>query len=159
MSRRIFHRAPDPHQAPPVSAATRRELFGTMGAMLLLTAVEAGTAKAAELDGELLACCAEALAIDRESDRLWATCLALPDAAADDHPAWAAYDAHTETTRGPWHALARRIGELPARTPEGLRAKVAAARSAIPGGRREDPEPCDRLAWSVFEDVLGRAWA
>ena len=57
MSRRTLSRAPNPHAAPPVAIATRRDLFGTMGAMLLLTAAEAGTAKAAELDGNLLEAC------------------------------------------------------------------------------------------------------
>ena len=55
MSRRTLTRAPDPHMPPPVAIATRRDLFGTMGALLLLSAAEAGPAKAAEL-----ACCAEA---------------------------------------------------------------------------------------------------
>ncbi len=42
----------------------RRRLFGSAGAMLLLTAAEAGPGTAEELDGELLACCAEAVAAD-----------------------------------------------------------------------------------------------
>jgi hypothetical protein len=54
MSRRALTRAPNPHAAPPVAIATRRDLFGTFGAMLLLSAAEAGPAKAAELDGNLL---------------------------------------------------------------------------------------------------------
>ncbi len=57
MSGRTLTRAPNPHQAPPVPIATRRDLFGTMGALLLLTAAEAGPAKAAELDGDLIAMC------------------------------------------------------------------------------------------------------
>ena len=70
MSRRTLTRAPNPHAAPPVSAATRRDLFGTMGALLLLTAAEAGTTKAAELDGELLECCAEATALEAHAKAL-----------------------------------------------------------------------------------------
>lgn len=50
--------APDPHRPPPVSAAVRRDVLGDFAAMLLLAPVEAGAVKAAELDGELLACCA-----------------------------------------------------------------------------------------------------
>ena len=70
MSRRTLTRALDPHAVPPVSAGTRRDLFGTMGAMLLLTAAEAGTTKAAELDGELLECCAEAAALEAHAKAL-----------------------------------------------------------------------------------------
>jgi hypothetical protein len=42
MTRRTLQRVPDPRHAPPVSIATRRDLFGTIGALLLLTAAEAG---------------------------------------------------------------------------------------------------------------------
>ena len=154
MSRRTLQRAPDPHQAPPVSIATRRDLFGTMGAMLLLTAAEAGPAKAAELDGELLACCAEALAIDRESDRLWDAC-----PMDGEHPAWAAYNAHVDATVPHWQDLVLQISATPARTPEGLRAKAAVARGAMPEDRIDDPDPCERLALSLYRDVLGRAGA
>ena len=69
---RALTRTPNPHQAPTLSASARRDLFGSMDALLLLSAAEAGPAKAAKLGGELLACCAEFTAIDRESDRLLA---------------------------------------------------------------------------------------
>ena len=151
-SRRGLTRAPDPHQAPPVSIATRRDLFGTMGAMLLLTAAEAGPAKAAELDGELLSCCAEVLAIDCESDRLWDEC-----PMDGGHPAWVAYNAHTDATMPRLSDLVLQISATSARTPEGIRAKAAAARCMMPQDRQDDPDPCERLAMSLYEDLLGRA--
>jgi len=111
------------------------------------------------LDGELLSCCAEALAIDKESNHLWAACRALPVDATGKEPAFVAYDAHEAVTRCRWHELVERICQVPARTPEELRAKTAVARAAVPFERREEPDPMDRLAWSVFDDVLGRAGA
>ena len=155
MSRRTLTRAPNPHAAPPVAIATRRDLFGAMGAMLLLTSAEAGPAKAAELDGELLECCAEMLAIDRESDRLWAVCLALPDDAMH-HPAFDAHDAHWDGHGDRYWDLARRLRHMPARTPEGLRQKAAAALSAMPA---DDRGAGGNLVVSLLDDVMGRAGA
>jgi hypothetical protein len=154
MSRRTLTQAPNPNQAPPVSIATRRDLFGTMGALLLLTAAESGTAKAPELDGELIAMCEEAMAIDRESNRLWDAC---PMEA--EHPAWEAYHTHTNATLDRWHELVIEISAMPSRTPEGLRAKAAVARSAMPVDRADDGDPCDLLALSLYADMLGRAGA
>ncbi len=159
MSRLTLQRAPDPHAAPPLAIATRRDLFGTMGALFLLTAAEAGPAKAAELDGELLARCAEALAIDRESNRLWDAAVAAAADAPAGHPAWQAYDDNEDATLGEWHDLVRRISGMPARTPEGLRMKAAVARSAMPGERKDDLAPCDRLALSLYADMIGSAVA
>ena len=159
MSRRTLQRAPNPHAAPPVAIATRRDLFGTMGAMFLLTAAEAGPAKAAELDGELLSYCAEALAIDRESNRLWEIACALPGDLTGHEPAFVAYDDNEDATLGEWHDLVRRVSSIPARTPEGLRMKAAVARSAMPQDRVDDPDPCDLLAMSLYADMLGRAGA
>ena len=157
MSRRTLARPVLPQHVP--ASATRRNLFGSMGALLLLTAAEAGPAKAGELDGELLACCAEALAIEYESNRLYAVCCALQSRSLSSRLADAAYDAHEDATLDTWHELVDRICDLPARTPEGLRQKAAVARSAVPTERRDEPDPVDRLAWSVFGDVLGRAGA
>ena len=130
-----------------------------MGALLLLTAVEAGSAKAAELDGELLECCTEALAIDRESNRLWEVACALPGDLTGHEPAFLAYDEHEDATLGEWHDVVRRISSMPARTPEGLRMKAAVARCAMPGERKDDLAPCDRLALSLYADMLGSASA
>ena len=159
MSRRILTQAPNPHTAPPVSAATRRDLFGAMGALLLLTATEAGAAKASELDGNLFADCAEAMAIDRESDRLFKHAVAVAADAPGSHPAWVAHDDFENANQSRWHDLVKQIAGTPARTPEGLRAKAAMARSAIHGESLDNPDPMDVLAWSVFDDVLGRAGA
>jgi hypothetical protein len=53
LARRV-PRAPNPGAPPPVSIATRRTLFGTVGALMLLTDAEAGQGKAAEVDAEPL---------------------------------------------------------------------------------------------------------
>jgi hypothetical protein len=68
-----------------------------------------------------------------------------------------AYEEHSNATVPQWNDLLDRICQLPARTPEGVRAKAHFARSIM----REDDvmrataEPKHRLAWSVFNDVLG----
>lgn len=66
----VAMRAPNPHLPPPTSDATRRDLFGAFSSMLLLVPIEAGASKAAELDGELLACCSDAEAIDARSNAI-----------------------------------------------------------------------------------------
>ncbi len=151
MSRRILTRTPDPHAAPPVSIVTRRDLFGTMGAMLLLTAAEAGPAKAAELDGELLSLCDEAVALHASSD---VATDRLLDAIQDGtRPAvargndWDAVYAQTAA----WHALCARIADIPARTPEGLIGKAKLLRRVV---ALEEP-----LVASLCRDLLGRAGA
>ena len=153
MSRRSFQRAPDPHKAPLVSAATRRDMFGTMGAMLLLTAAEAGPAKAAELDGELLHACADFA----QSDRLLLASFTDP---AISHEAGVTLTEHRDH-------LVMLIADLPARTPEGLRAKATAARCAmhtdLPEMLEDTFADCaqawHRLLDSLCQDVTGRAGA
>ncbi len=151
MSRRTLTLAPNPHQAPPVSAATRRDLFGTMGALLLLIAAEAGTAKAAELDGEILACCRDFCVVhDRclASDQTSTWCDEEMDAIAEDR-----------------RSILRRLGSLTARTPEGLRAKAEVLRivmdydvgSQIVDTFEDLAQPHERLAMSLCRDLLGRA--
>jgi hypothetical protein len=159
MSRHILARAPDPHAAPPVAIATRRDLFGTMGAMLLLTAVEAGPAKAAELDGELIELSAEFVAWKRADHGAYAAmdeaqrqaaCLARP------RP-WSEAAHHT-----PDRLLVTRIARMPARTPEGLRAKATALWWFYDGTDEWEPfgwRREDALLASVLDDVLGRAGA
>ena len=153
MSRRTLQRAPNPHQAPPVSVATRRDLFGTMGAMLLLTAAEAGPAKAAELDGELLADCADFETINR------AHVASGYDASLSD--------AHCAAVSATRYGLLDRITRAVPRTPEGLVAKVQAVRTAL---HTDVPEmladtfldcalPYHLLADSLCRDLLGRAGA
>ena len=166
MSRRALTRAPNPHAAPPVAIATRRDLFGTMGAMLLLTAAEAGTAKAAELDGRLLAAVREWQPWDRERRAVNAIYREFPDSHAPDgrHIADERFDAYTDQ----WHALVDEIVETPARTPEGIMVKATVLRSALEDYRSGDAgcpanedniTPSDRLAWSLVTDMLGRVGA
>ena len=153
MSSRTIPQAPDPHQAPPLATATRRHLFGTMGAALLLTAAEAGPAKAAELDGELLAACVAFQRINR------------------DYVA-ANYDPHLTEQRSEHlyeerRTLALCITACVARTPEGLVAKAQAARAAmhadVPEYLTDTFLECadyhDLLADSLCRDLLGRAGA
>ncbi len=154
MSGRTLQRAPDPHQAPPVAAATRRDLFGTMGALLLLTATEAGSAKAAELDGELLSAGASLCQADRD----------LAAAEADGRMAVEDMGPLCDHRDG----LLAAISKLPARTPEGLRCKAEALRATlaidVPGAQpygkwEEEAQPHEKLAMSLCRDLLGRTGA
>ena len=166
MSQRTLQRAPDPHAAPPVAIATRRDLFGTMSAMLLLTAAEAGTAKAAELDGELLAAFRKWQPWDRERQAIDAIYSEFPHSYAPDgrHIADDRFDACTDQ----WHALVDEITETPARTPEGILVKATVLRSALVDygignatrpADEDDITPPDCLAWSLVTDMLGRVGA
>ena len=130
---------------PPVPAATRRNLFGVAGAMMLLTAAEAGPAKAAELDGELLSCCAEADRLEALSD---AMVVGLPSSGRC--PVWAEADRLGDEA----YSLRERVVAMPARTPEGLQAKALLVLS-----RLEDNGLACGLALSLARDVLGRAGA
>ena len=123
-----------------------------MGALLLLTAAEAGTAKAAELDGDLITMYEETVTIEQESNRLWKIACARPDDFSDTHPAFVAYDTHEDATLSRRAELVDAVIETPARTPEGLRAKSAVARSAVPQERVDEGDPCDRLALSLCAD-------
>ena len=146
--------APDPASAPPVSLATRRDLFGTMGTMLLLTAAEAGAGKAAELDRDLLAACAAFYDADR-TDR----------ASNTDEPTPS--DELVEARRDARDELLDQAATLPARTPEGLMAKAAVLRVAMHRDVTESlnetfadrAEPYHVLADSLCRDLLGRARA
>ena len=150
-----LQRAPAPHRAPPVPAATRRDLFGAMGALLLLTAAEAGPAKAAELDGRLLALVARWEPWERER-------LAVAALDGDDPALEARFDAYT----APWHDLMYEIMDAPARTPEGIHAKARVLRALLANhedfGSRHEPSsasPSEHFAWSLVSDILGRAGA
>ncbi len=140
--------APDPQLPPPLSAAARCELAKRMGAVLFLEAVEAGASKAAELDGELLDCCAAAHGADRVSgifmDRM--SDMTLDDPVVLDSLARMRPAVHT------YFDAVDRAAELPARTPEGLRAKAALLLLHIRSG-----EDHTMLAGSLARDVAGRA--
>ena len=130
---------------PPEPAATRRNLFGVAGAMMLLSAAEAGPAKAAELDGELLSCCAEA---DRLEALSAAMVVGLPSSGRC--PIWTEGDRLGDEA----YTLRERVAALPARTPEALQAKALLVLT-----RLEDDGLASSLALSLARDVLGRTGA
>ena len=114
-------RAPDPNGAPPIPHARRRELLGSFASMLLLVLSEAGASKVVELDGELIAACAE---FGRLDDAYAVACRAedcAPDGPEKDALSDQLYVLGDEQ-RGIYDALC----DMPARTPEGLRARAQA---------------------------------
>ena len=136
------------------NTTSRRQLFGGTVSLMLLAATEAGAAKAQELDGDLLA--AYRRWLPWEEERLRVEALPLGDETFD-----ARYKAYT----GDWHDTMAEIMELPARTPEGINAKARVMRAlldnhiglcAIDDGSASASE---QFAWSLLDDMLGRAGA
>jgi hypothetical protein len=119
----------------------------TFASMLLLAPVEAAASKAAELDCELLDCCATARRADQAADAVMDR---LDDAMLDDPGVLDALDRMRPTLDAYFEAV-ERAAELPARTPEGLRAKAALLQLHLRSG-----EDCTMLAASLARDVTGR---
>jgi len=144
----VSDRAPNPHLPPPVSSAVRRDLFGGFASMLLLVPTEAGIAKAEELDRELLACCAEAEASERAATVTMDVVEAMdandPDMTSALLAAYPVFVAYSDAIE--------RAAQLPARSPEGLRAKASLLLLHI---RTEQDHTA--LAASLARDVTGRA--
>lgn len=112
--------------------------------MLLLAAAAAGQAKAAELDGELLALEAEFHRHSAEADKQFHLSTRCDD------PAEQAAEAAMKRAGHAWD----RMAELPARTPEGLRAKATAIEAYLPEYYPDDDVP--RLVASLLRDIMGR---
>jgi hypothetical protein len=153
----VSGRAPDPHAPPPLSASTRRSAFGQMGAALLLVAPAAGDAKAAELDGELLALCGEYVAMQRD-ERACVAAMTLDESRAFHA---ASTSAMFRDEPAPDELLLQRIGRLPARTPEGVRAKARVLVWFYGGNDDRMPHAFrqDRVLVSLLGDLAGRAGA
>lgn len=130
----------------PDGSRRRRDVLAGSVAALLLTATPATVpAKAAELDGELVALLNEGRA-------------ALA--------AWQATPFNPATTYAehigpkPWDAPLTAAAQLPAHTPEGLRAKAETAADWLAGGDRSCglPHHCrngeEQVAWSLLRDLL-----
>lgn len=132
----------------------RRSLMGTGASLLLLGAAEAGHAKAQELDGELLAACES---FDRVRARIAYLCAHSPGTPFR-HPRTVAHEAQIEAANEAWDEALERAARLPARTPEGLRAKARLAQVAMEEIYDDGTEPgAYTIVVSVMSDLLGRA--
>ena len=122
--------------------------FGSYSDLLLLIPAEAGAGKANEIDAELLDCCDAARAADRQAalavDGLDALALDDPIGMAVLHSARPLVDAYFDAID--------RATVLPARTPEGLRAKASLL---LLHSQADDDVAA--LAVSLARDVAGRA--
>ena len=118
-----------------VPRAARRQLLGSLSSMLLLSATEAGAAKAQELDGELLAAVAALRRAGVELDRVNNRRLG-PDVSAND-PQSLGLDAEVDAANAAWAQAAFALADCSPRTPEGLHAMLGAAHAAFEqeGGR------------------------
>lgn len=145
----------DRSNSTPAPGMHRRAALVNSAALLLLASAAAGPAKATEIDGELLARCAEYQAADRESDLISGELQGLPDGAPRlvHDPIWSRLEAamtHANTALD-------RIIHLPARTPEGIAAKAAVLRVATSQAMDSAPDAHELLALSLADDIAGRA--
>jgi len=116
---------------------TRRSLFGAGAGLMLLAAQAAGGAKAAELDGELLALEAELQALEKEADA-------------------AAWSDDLNRILDRYWQIADRIGAIPARTPEGIQCKARVLRSVRNMLVVEDEsDHISRHTLGLVRDLLG----
>ncbi len=133
---------------------TRRNLI----AVVTGAAVTAGmmppttAAQAAGLDGELLVACARLSALYAQIQRI--------DADDDDTP-----ESEVNGIVDAWWNGLNAIIDMPARTPEGIQAKAGATRIALEylatpmldQTVEADGRGHERLAWSLVNDMLGKA--
>ena len=122
--------------------ASRRHLFGTGAALLLLAPFAVGQSKAAELDGDLLALCAlleaQQAEVRRVADDPNDEDMIKLDAALDG-----------------WWETVDEITATPARTPEGVRAKAGAVRTAVVGTSGDACPSVKAMLASLLTDMLG----
>ncbi len=135
--------APDPDQPPPIPNACPADILREAGVLFLLAPTEAGQDKAEELDGDLLACCAEAHGLDIQARTLADRIAAVPK---DSDVALAAF-----TIEDYRDAIAH-AARLPARTPEGLQAKAHLLLLDLRSGQHTIA-----LSRSLATDVAGRS--
>jgi hypothetical protein len=119
-----------------------------MAAILFLEAVEAGSDKAWEVDGELLACCADA----RRADKAAETVMDRLDTLPGDGPTVLDVLERVQPLLGAYLRAVERVAQLPARSPEGLREKAALLLLHIGSG-----DDHATLAASLARDVAGVA--
>lgn len=133
----------------------RRAIVGSGASLLLLSAAAAGQAKAEELDGELLAACAE---FTRAEERL-VFIDTHPSGLSVGDPRLDIWEDGIADANQAWDDAALAVAALRARTPEGVWAKAAAAAAAYRRSVTDDDDPpADHaLIGSLFDDLLGRA--
>jgi hypothetical protein len=124
--------------------------------MLVLAAAAAGADKARELDGELLQAAADFHRLRAKDLAAWS---ALPADKALEHARWD----WCNSDEGDWtltDAACERVQQLPARTPEGIRAKARVAQTLLlehHGPLIEEDAAGEEIAvaMSLVQDILG----
>jgi hypothetical protein len=134
---------------------SRRDAASGGIAMLVLAATAAGSAQAAELDGELLSSAAEWRRLVAQDKATWRS---LED---EETAAGQAYWDEAAASGGIWdriHDAAERVMARPATTPEGIRAKASVLQQMLREHQIE--EGCAneeiRVALSLVSDIMGR---
>ena len=136
----------------------RRAVAGSGLAMLVLAAAAAGSAKEEELDGELLARCAEFRDLDNELERINDVLGDMLMVERDAHPL-----AQRETEASERYCELRElIADTAARTPEGIQAKAHIVLAEFRGEDNSGDfpgqyDPRGALALFLACDLIGRA--
>ena len=130
-----------------MSAVTRGNPADAGAVLLGLGGGAAVAAAAQSPDAELLACIALANAIDV---RTAAGCDAVDHLSSSD-PRWEAAYQQSWREMPTFHAMVKRAADLPARTPEGLKAKAELVLSYLRTGDNDAD-----IALSLARDVVGR---
>ena len=140
-----------------MSTHSRRQLIGGTASLFLLAPAAAGAAKAQELDGPLIAAAAEYAQLEDEYCVVCSGVDQLPKG-----PERAAREARMDAICEQQNDLFEAMCDMPARTPEGLRAKALAVCCKIGDGNSQTDRPVnseDWLTWSLLDDLLGRTGA
>jgi hypothetical protein len=136
----------------------RRDAAAGGIAMLVLAAAAAGGAKAEELDGHLLALCREIADVSGETNRISDALADMPSRELAAHP----LRVRESELSDRFCELRELIADMPARTPEGIRAKACVVLAEFRGEDEWEKypgqyDPRGSLALSLARDLLGRA--
>lgn len=139
-----------------MSAPTRRAILAGTGAALAGGAIAGPSALAAQAspDPKFLAVAAEALRLEREYCRLcWVTDELDPRFKTPAQPAAAAAFA---ALQAPYEEAFERLGDLPATTPAGIRAKVEAVAAYYEGMPPDRDGAAGAALWGLVLDLTGQ---
>jgi hypothetical protein len=139
------------------NSVSRRDAAAGGIAMLVLAAAAAGQAKAEELDGELLALCREFADVSGETNRISDALADMLSREREAHP----LRVRELELSDRFCELRELIADMPARTPEGIRAKARVILAEFVGEDEWEKypgqyDPSGSLALSLARDILGR---
>ena len=137
-------------------AAMLRGITRGQGGVTVLASAPPAPATEAVSDAGLLRACSEYIALDRQLIAIGAE---QGDLLSCD-PIWKTLDRKSRVLVSKRHRLEERISDMPARTPEGIRAKAEATQHMLSSDADGGDGPMSHeaaMAWSLVEDLLRAA--